>query len=202
MAELLLVNPRKRKKARKSPARKSVARRAVSAVRSSVAKVSRRYRRNPIASRGAASNAMDQFKSGAIGAAGALAVDVAMQKLPIPANLKTGTAAPIVKGLVGIGIGMLVAKVGKNRDLGKKLAQGAVTVSLYAAGKEMLKGPLGLSGYDNDLGADFDDLGYYGLDGADDELGAYEELSAYDLGDGLLGDGLLGAYDSGAVQYN
>lgn len=198
MAELLLVNPRKRKKARKSPARKSVARRVVSAGRGSVAKVSRRYKRNPIASRGAANNAMEQFKAGAIGAAGALAVDVAMQKLPIPANLKTGAAAPIVKGLVGIGIGMLVAKVGKNRDLGKKLAQGAVTVSLYAAGKEMLKGPLGLSGeYDSELGSDFDDLGYYEMDGADSE-----ELGAYDLGDGLLGDGLLGAYETGAVQYN
>lgn len=198
MAELLLVNPRKRRKARKSTARKSVASRAVSTVRRSVAKVGRRYRRNPIASRGVANNAMDQFKAGAIGAAGALAVDVAMQKLPIPANLKTGTAAPIVKGLVGIGLGMLVAKVGKNRNLGKQLAQGAVTVSLYAAGKEMLKAPLGLAGdYESDLGADFDDLGYYGLDGEGDD-----DLGAYDLGDGLLGDGLLGAYESGAVQYN
>lgn len=198
MAELMLVNPRKRRKSRKTTSkRRSVASRAVATVRASARRIGRRYRRNPIASRGgAAGNAMEQFKAGAIGAAGALAVDVAMQKLPIPANLKTGTAAPIVKGLVGIGIGMLVAKVGKNKALGHKLAQGAVTVSLYNAGHEMLKGPLGLNGYD-DMSGDFDDLSYYGLDGDDDD-----DLGAYDLGDGLLGDGLLGAYDNGAPTFN
>lgn len=195
MAQLMLVNPRKR---RKSPAKRrktSVASRAVSSVKRRVSSLRKRYKRNPIGG-GGANNAIEQFKTGAIGAAGALAVDVAMSKLPIPANLKTGTMAPIVKGLVGIGIGMAVAKFGKNRDLGKKLAQGAVTVSLYAAGREMLKAPLGLSDYSDELGADFDDLGYYTMgEYVDSSDGVGDLLNGYDSG---MGD-LLGAYDSGGA---
>ena len=108
MAELLLVNPRKRRKAKKTAKRRSPRRSLVAASSRAVKSIRRRFRRNPIGG-SVANNAMEQFKTGAIGAAGALAVDVAMQKLPIPANLKTGTLAPIVKGLVGVGIGMLVA---------------------------------------------------------------------------------------------
>jgi hypothetical protein len=200
MAELLLVNPRKRK-ARKTGAkrRKSVASRAMATVSRKVSSLRKRYRRNPIG--GGASGAMEQFKAGAIGAAGALAVDIAMTKLPIPANLKTGAAAPIVKGLVGIGIGMAVAKFGKNKALGKAMAQGAVTVSLYAAGREMLKKPLGLGAYD-DLGADFDELGYYEMGGDDDTMG--ELLGDDDNMGELLGDDdqTMGAYENGAVTYN
>lgn len=193
MAQLMLVNPRKRRKSRKSPAKKSVARRAVARVSSAVKSIRKRYRRNPINMGGTANKAITQFKEGAIGAAGALAVDVAMQKLPIPANLKTGTAAPIVKGLVGIGIGMAVAKFGKNKQLGQAMAQGAVTVSLYTAGREMLKKPLGLAGTYDDLGNDFDDLGYY-------EMG---ELLGPDEDNGISGDDdFMGAYDNGAVTFN
>ncbi len=205
MAQLMLVNPRKRK-SRKTPAKRrktSVAGRAVSAVKRRVGSLRKRYRRNPIG--GTANNAMATFKEGAVGAAGALAVDVLMQKLPIPANLRTGTMAPIVKGLVGIGVGMAVAKFGKNKQLGKQLAQGAVTVSLYAAGREMLKKPLGLSGADDDyMGADFDDLGYYEMGDYDDSLsgdGFMGNADDTDMGE-LLGDGLLGAYENGATTYN
>jgi hypothetical protein len=177
MAELMLVNPRRRRKGRKAKAktgRRSLVARASSGVRTKLRSIRRRYRSNPIGGR--ASSALDQFKTGAIGAAGALAVDIAIQRLPLPDSLKTGQLAPIVKGFIGIGIGMAVAKFGKNRELGKKLAQGAVTVSLYNAGKEMLKGPLGLSddgllGFSDSglLDGDFDD---YGM-GAH-EFGAYE----------------------------
>lgn len=181
MAELMLVNPRKRRKSG-AKKRRTVSRRKslVSASAGKIRSLRKRFRRNPIG--GGANSAIEQFKTGAIGAAGALAVDVVMQKLPLPDNLKTGQLAPVVKGLVGIGVGMLVAKFGKNRDLGKKLAQGAVTVSLYGAGKELLRVPLGLSGDDGLLGYD-DGL----LDGDfDDSLGAYD----------------LGAYDSAAPTFN
>ncbi len=163
MAQMLLVNPRKRRKASaaKKPAakRRSIASRA----RSSVAKVSKRikhYRRNPISK----ASVISQFKEGAIGAAGALAVDVAMAKLPIPAEYKTGQFAPLVKGFVGIGIGMAVAKFGKNKKLGEQLAAGAVTVSLYNAGRQLLAPTLGLAGYGDGGLLGYDDQGLLGWD--------------------------------------
>lgn len=122
---------------------------------------------------------MKNVQKGAIGAAGALAVDVAMQRLPIPDNLKSGAMAPAVKGLVGIGLGMAVAKLGKNKQLGEQLADGAITVALYNAGREMIGPQIGLSAYDDGLlGTDFDDdLGYYSAaptyDGGD--MGYYED---------------------------
>lgn len=139
MAQLLLANPRRRRKSRS----RSVARRS-----------RRRYRRNPIRSAGI----MGTVKKGAIGAAGALAVDFAMQKLPIPAQFQSGALAPAVKGAVGIGLGMLVAKFGKNRALGQQLADGAVVVALYGVGKNMVGPSLGLSG---------DLLGYDWMDDED-----------------------------------
>lgn len=202
MAELLLVNPRKRR-ARKAPAKRraktSIARRATSAVSKRISSIRKKYRRNPSPR---ANDVLGQFKDGAIGALGALAVDVAMQKLPIPANLKTGQAAPIVKGLVGIGVGMLVAKLGKNKALGKQLAGGAVTVSLYTAGRQLLAPTLGLAGFNDGSLYGYND----GLLGIDDgllgayegSLNAYEQMNAYDDG---LGDGdfdSMGGYVTGA----
>lgn len=150
MAELMLVNPRRRRKSKASaPKRRrrhSLASRAKSTAVSTFRSLRRRYRRNPLPK---SSDIVNDFKNGAIGAAGALLVDVAMQKLPIPANLKTGQMAPIVKGLVGIGVGIAVAKFGKNRVLGKQLANGAVTVALYNQGKQMIGPALGLNGWED-----------------------------------------------------
>lgn len=79
---------------------------------------------------------------------------------------------------MGIGLGMLVSKIGKNKKLGEQLAGGAVTVALYNAGKQMIGPSLGLSGYDDGLlGWDDGLLGYYnaaptsGGDMADYEMG-------------------------------
>lgn len=158
MAQLMLVNPRKRRTRRAKSRRRSPTRALASVTR----KTTRRYRRNPIRRAG---NMVETFKGGAIGAAGALAVDVALQKLPLPANLTQGNLAPITKGMVGIGIGMLVSKFGKNKKLGEQLAGGAVTVALYNAGKQMIGPSLGLSGWENDDGllgwGDDGLLGYY-----------------------------------------
>ncbi len=160
MAQMLLVNPRKRAK-RKTAKRKSTST-AVARVKSRVStglrSIRRKYRRNPIQK----TDIFGQFKDGAIGAAGALAVDIAMAKLPIPDNLKTGQMKPIVQGLVGIGIGMAVSKFGKNKSLGKQLAGGAVTVSLYNAGRQMLAAPLGLAGYDDQGMLGYQDSGLLG----------------------------------------
>lgn len=156
MAQLMLVNPRKR---HKSKARRRKNPSASKSLSTFTRKHFRRRRRNPIRVGG---NMMQTVQGGAIGAAGALAVDVVMTKLPLPANLTTGAMASITKGAVGIGVGMLVAKVGKNKRLGEQLAAGAVTVALYNAGKQMIGPSLGLSGWDDGLlGWDDGLLGYY-----------------------------------------
>lgn len=165
MAQLMLVNPRKRR--RKTTKRKSPSRRLATVKTTSV----RRYRRNPSAR---PAKIMDTVQKGAVGAAGALAVDIAMQKLPIPANLQTGPISAVVKGGVGIGIGMLVAKFGKNKKLGAQLADGAVTVSLYNAGKAMVGPSLGLS--DGELLGD-DSLLYY-----DDNMSYFDDEAESDMG--------------------
>lgn len=161
MAQLLMVNPRKRRKASKTKSRrKSSGGGLLARAKSAISRSRRRYRRNPIGGVGA--TAMTQFKDGAIGAVGALAVDVIFAKLPLPANLKTGVLKPITQGLIGVGVGMAVAKFGKNRALGHKLAQGAVTISLYNAGKAMVGPSLGLSGYDDSGLLGYDDSGLLG----------------------------------------
>lgn len=153
MAQAIFVNPKKRgSKGRKA---KTTSRRRKS------------YRRNPLPKFGGVAN---QFKDGAIGAAGALGVDIAMAKLPIPANLKTGTFAPVVKGLVGVGLGMAVEKVMKNKRMGQQIALGAITVSLYNTGKTMLAPTLGLQGFEDQGMLGFEDNGLLGWD-MDNELG-------------------------------
>lgn len=186
MAQLLLANPRKRRRAKK----RTTARRRVSSV--TARSVTKRYRRNPIR-RGTMGNIGDTFSKGAIGGVGAVVVDAAMQRLPmIPTNLQTGIPGAITKGLVGIGIGMITSKIMKNKKLGTQLADGAVTVAMYNASKSMIGPALGLSGYDDDgllgygdglLG---DDMGYYnaapvydtptGFEGEHDEMDGYYDI--------------------------
>lgn len=162
MASLMLVNParrpsRRRKTAAKRRTRRASPRRALAAVRTTARRSIRRYRRNPIKMGGIGG----QFVDGAIGAGGALMVEVAMQKLPIPAAL---TANPMLKaatkGLVAVGLGMGVAKLAKKRKLGEQLAGGGVTIALYDAFKGMVGPSLGLAGDDGLLGWDDGLLGY------------------------------------------
>lgn len=178
MAELMLVNPKKRtrRKSRRRMGFSRVKRRSPS--RSIATRKVRRYRRNPIKK----SMIMDTVKTGAIGAAGALATDVAFAKLPLPANLKSGTMGAVTKGLVGVGLGMAVAKFGKQRALGRDLANGAVTVALYNAGKSAIGPSLGLSGMDDGLlGYDESLLGYFDdEDMVDDGMGYYSPAEVFD----------------------
>lgn len=166
MASLMLVNPRKRRKARKT----TVAKRNPSRRRKSLStlahhkKHSRRrsYRRNPIGG----TSVTDQVKGAAVGALGAVGVDLLMTRLPIPATMKTGAMLHLSQGLVSLGLGMAVAKFGRNKKLGAQLADGGLTVALYAATKSMIGPKLGLSGFET-LGDDL--LGYEML--GDDLLG-------------------------------
>ena len=155
MAQLLLANPRKRRKSRSSSAKRKTSK--------------RRYRRNPLP-RG---DLMATVKKGAVGALGAIGVDVAMQKLPIPAGLSAGNLAPAIRGGLGVLLGMVVAMIGKTsgaKAIGHQLADGAVTVALYGTAKNLIGPSLGLSGDD------------YSLLGYDDGLLGYDE---FDNDDGM-----------------
>ncbi len=158
MAELMLVNPKRRKKRATS---KAVAKRKPRK-RAAAKMPTKRRRRNPAARK---SGIMAQVQGAAVGAAGALAVDVAMSKLPIPATMtSTPTMMAATQGAVSIGLGMLVANFGKKRALGRQLAEGGLTVALHAVGKSMIGPSVGLSSYDPLLGyQDTDLLGYEDL---------------------------------------
>lgn len=91
-----------------------------------------RYRRpNPI---GFLSNTL---MPAAVGAGGALALDVALGALPLPATLKTGPMAPLVKVAGAVGLGMIASKV-VNRRVGEQIAAGALTVQVYNMAKAAL----------------------------------------------------------------
>ena len=180
MSQLMLVNPRKRRTKRKT-ARKTV---AVRRRRSNpVTKLTRRtkYRRNPIPKMGGVVNTL---KDGAIGAVGAVASEIVLSKLPLPAQMATGNGRVAASALVSIGIGMAVAKFGKNKALGHTMAKGGVTVALHS----IIRGAasnipgVGLSGYSDGLLGMEDGLlgmGYYDAAPTFDAEG----MGYYDSGD-------------------
>jgi len=145
MAELMLINPRKRRRKHKAKARKHVAKRrrrhsvmSAAPVRhkrrrymSNPRKRSRKYRRNP-SMRGFRPMAFmkDTLMPSAVGAAGALGLDMLLGFVPLPAMLKTPTMRPLVRiaGAVGIGI---VAGMVTNKRIGEQVGAGALTVVLY-----------------------------------------------------------------------
>lgn len=173
MSELLLVNPRrrKRKSTRKNPRRmtakqakyfgprrrrRSRARRAVASVARVARRTGRRVRR---AVRRFASNRSggislkpgafirDTLVPSAIGGAGALAVDVAWGALPIPAAIKTGPFAPIAKIAGAVAVGLIASKVA-GKKIGAQVTSGYLTVFAYnlikgMAQKAMPNLPLG-----------------------------------------------------------
>lgn len=178
MAKLMMVNPRKRRTTRRRKAATPVRRRRRTTSRRK--SPARRYRRNPIARK---TGVMTQVQNAAIGAAGAIGVDFAFAKLPIPANLKTGMLAPATKGAVSLGLGMVVSKVMKNKKLGTQIAEGGITVALHDLMKQQIGGAIGLSGVDDTL------LGF------DDTLLGMEDLgldAIYDSGMGNIYDDSMG----------
>lgn len=173
MAELLLVNPRKRARRASTKARKRRSRRrnpianlgayvkrrrTVSRGISGLSRrrrvhrrrrnpiglsglarrrvYSRRRRRNPIMGGGLVRNFMTMVKDAGVGAAGAVAVDIAMGQVNrfLPASLQR------VPGKVGVGdavkaaITVVLAKVlsRPTRGLSVKMGQGALTVQMHS----------------------------------------------------------------------
>lgn len=163
MAQLMLINPAKRpskrRKATRSPAQKAATRRMLAANRTRKAPATRRRRRNPVSALStvhtrrarrrarnpiAMGGIMSSLTDAAIGAGGALAVDMAFNFLPLPATLKTGMAGTAAKAATAIAIGTLGRKV-LGRTAGK-MAAGALTVIAYDALKAYVPGVATVAG--------------------------------------------------------
>jgi len=135
----MLINPRKRRKKKTVVRRKRrhVARRRIK--RNSPLAVLR----NPRKRRGMRkrfSGATKGFKPmqfvqstlmpSAIGAAGALGLDILLGFAPLPAALKTGPMRPVIRIVGAVGIGLLAGMV-TNKRIGEQVGAGALTVVLY-----------------------------------------------------------------------
>lgn len=153
MAQLMLINPRRRRKTASRKAKTNPRRRrAVSAsttrrrrVRrnpiSHIRRHVRRARRNPAIRAG---GVMNDVMNAAIGAVGAIGVNMIYDMLPVPASLKTGWGGTIGRAAAAVAIGMLGRPM-----LGKAagtMAQGALTVIAYDAIRGMMGTPATVAG--------------------------------------------------------
>lgn len=134
----------------------------------------RRHRRyNP---RFSISGITSQLMPAAYGAAGGIALDVALGYLPLPAMLKTGYAKHATRIVGALGLGWLASKVriGKASAIG----QGALTVAVYGLMKDLL---VQFAPSVKGLG-DYEEIA---IDNTADQIGAY------------LAGGPVGAYLAG-----
>jgi len=162
MNEILLVNPRRRRRATKKRVtrkRRTVARkRNPVRRRRSVAKrrVTRRRRKNPVIS---ARSIQGQIRTASTGALGALGLDVALAYIPLPAAITGGIIGKVTKAAGAIALGIVANKLGVSASNANRMAEGALTVQIHGIGKELLTqfAPgVALSAYMDS------DLGYYG----------------------------------------
>lgn len=147
---LMLINPSKRPSKRKAPRktakrrktrrhvtvqalanpaprRRSRARRAVAAVGAKARRVVRRMRRNPSPR---ASNLKSLIMPAIEGALGSLAVNTAINFLPLPEKLKQGVGLHAARLGGAVAIGLLAGRfLGQGRA--RNMAQGAMTVALH-----------------------------------------------------------------------
>ena len=168
MAEMLLINPRRRRKARR--ANPIAKRRRVTRRRNPLATVARRRRRNPmpmvrrrnpiglarrrvmrrrnpIYGRMGTGMLMAAIREAFVGGAGSIAVDLAMGQINkfLPANLQSNPmatgigAGDAVKALATVLLGHFLA--GPTRGLSRKMAMGALTVQSANIMRKVL--PLG-----------------------------------------------------------
>ncbi len=100
----------------------------------------KRYRRNPSARRalGGVSKLSGMVMPAVAIGAGAVAAEVAMGYLPIPAQFKTGVMRHVTKGGVGVVGGLIIGKLFKQPKLGKFFAAGAIAIATHDAIKEAL----------------------------------------------------------------
>jgi hypothetical protein len=161
--EMLLVNPRKRRKKAKGRKRASRRRRrsggrkrrAIGYTignspirrrklnprrrrRRGSRRRSRGYRRNPISLRGfTPGNLLGQVTGALPGAVGALGLDVALGFLPIPVTWKAGIPGYLTKIVGAVALGMVASKV-VGSSTGAKVTTGALTVMFHGILRELL----------------------------------------------------------------
>jgi hypothetical protein len=81
---------------------------------------------------------MQQAAPAAIGALGALAVDVGWGYLPIPPSLKVGPLAVVTRAGAAVGIGIVAGMIG-GKKFGREAMLGALTVTAFDVVKGVLK---------------------------------------------------------------
>jgi len=138
MAEMLLINPRKRKAARKARRATPIAKRRVMARRrkNPIAAVKRRVmrRRNPIGM-GMAGGYMTAIREALMGGAGAVAMDLVFGQVNkfLPATLQktpgTVGTGDAIKAVLTVFIGQALNK--PTRGFSKKAAQASLTVQAH-----------------------------------------------------------------------
>jgi len=149
--------------------------------RRSSARKTHRRRRNP-AGRGFNLNTFMKgtLMPSAIGAGGAIGLDLLLGFLPIPATLKVGPFRPVVRLAGAVGLGMLSGFI-VNKRMSEQITAGAVTVVLYDTLKGFLKPmfpALALSEYEDMMG-----LGYEGAAQFSPDVGQLtDEVQAGDIG--------------------
>lgn len=196
MAELMLVNPRRRRKAstrKKTRARKAPAKRArrtarrrsnpVTPIRRRSRRVAPRRARRTVARRRNPTGPLQQLTGGdfvnkqlmpaATGAFGAIGLDILWGYVPLPANMKVGPMRHVVKGIGAIGLGML-ANMAVRPATARQFTAGALTVVTYEAMRELVSRMMPNV-----------PMGYYSAGMAVDGMGMYtgNGLGAYIGGD-------------------
>jgi hypothetical protein len=222
--EMLLVNPRKRRKKAKGQKRRSSRRRRSSAGRRraigytvGTAKIRRRKmnprrrrrgrsrrRRNPISLRSfGPGNLMSQVSGALPGAVGALGLDVALGFLPIPVTWKAGIPGYLTKIVGAIALGMAASKVAGSAT-GAKVTTGALTVMFHGILRELLATsmpgiPLGMYLRPGVSGLGYAGSGYNPMSG----MGMYlPDISADNMGMDQRDLGMYMAQDGQADFYN
>jgi hypothetical protein len=136
--QLLLVNPAKRGKKkstkRAAPATKRPARRSTT----SLSKLRKRTRRNPIMGGSLLKGVTGQVKSAAVGALGGALLDAMLR--PLPMNMKAGNVGHLTRAGIAIAAGI----VGKRHPMIASAAQGALTITLYNVLRQYVTVPMNL----------------------------------------------------------
>lgn len=200
MAQLMLVNPRKRRAKRKTTKRKTTARRKSTATakrrttarrRNPVAPL--RRRRNPIRRKGL-KGFIAPVMPAAISAGGALGLDLAWGVIGsrLPPALGDGPVKYVTKSIAALGLGVLAGMVTK-KTTADQLATGALTVVLHGAMRDTVSAQFpGVA-----LGEYFDDSGnmdglaeYFPADGMGEYFDSGDMAALEYAGGGTYFDGV------------
>lgn len=181
LPQIVMVNPMAKHRAKHKRSKNRFHHRASGRRSHNRLRRTRRHRsHNPFSSRGLVSAVMPA----AIGAAGAIGLDVLMAYLPLPATLQTGWMNTLTRAAGAIGLGLVAGKV-MGKSIGHEVAAGGLIVVAYSALKATLAPTLGTSIKGLSGLADFGDYApaYSGQSGAmmGQGMGAYMQprLGAY-----------------------